>query len=322
MNKNFLKCLVTLSVFLMILGVSIKTNDVFATTKEDSFTVNNSKVNKFSDETSFDGPDNIISKQSTEKQINELIKEAKKDYNKASASTLYNTTSTDTYTSKPSKKKPVNHVEIVSDITYDSSENKIFLKSTITKITGAKPYIVLTGIQLNKSKEYNGTFKKVTGFDVEWKGKDIRVGKSKTKSYKVTSTNFWITKSKQTVGWSGAKPITKTIQKSAKLANKKASLYPKIKNDHNRVTMPTPKIADMEIVPKKDRVKWTSTNRKNYKKAYIKKYGDPKIDWSGDSTEIHHVVPREYGGTNKFENLFPLPVRIHRSTVNTWWKNY
>lgn len=77
------------------------------------------------------------------------------------------------------------------------------------------------------------------------------VGKSKTKSYKVTSTNFWITKSKQTVGWSGAKPITKTVQKSAKLANKKASLYPKIKNDHNRVTMPTPKIADMEIVPKK-----------------------------------------------------------------------
>ncbi|WP_342366305.1 HNH endonuclease signature motif containing protein [Peribacillus sp. TH14] len=40
------------------------------------------------------------------------------------------------------------------------------------------------------------------------------------------------------------------------------------------------------------------------------------------STEIHHVIPIKYGGTNAFQNLFPLPVKIHRNEVNTWWKNY
>ncbi|WP_420712868.1 HNH endonuclease signature motif containing protein [Gordonia sp. MP11Mi] len=27
--------------------------------------------------------------------------------------------------------------------------------------------------------------------------------------------------------------------------------------------------------------------------------------------EIHHIIPREFGGTNEFNNLVPLPREIH-----------
>ncbi|WP_228461350.1 HNH endonuclease signature motif containing protein [Gordonia spumicola] len=27
--------------------------------------------------------------------------------------------------------------------------------------------------------------------------------------------------------------------------------------------------------------------------------------------EIHHIIPREFGGTNEFNNLVPLPKEIH-----------
>ncbi len=69
----------------------------------------------------------------------------------------------------------------------------------------------------------------------------------------------------------------------------------------------------MSKVPESQRVKWTSTERKNYadRNGY---------DLTG--TEVHHIRPREYGGTNDDWNLIPLNPDDHRKIVSPWWVNY
>ncbi|WP_257006661.1 HNH endonuclease [Shouchella clausii] len=37
--------------------------------------------------------------------------------------------------------------------------------------------------------------------------------------------------------------------------------------------------------------------------------------------EIHHIIPRAYGGDHSFVNLIPLLVSDHRK-VSYWWASY
>nr|WP_286119127.1 HNH endonuclease [Thermoactinomyces sp. DSM 45891] len=36
---------------------------------------------------------------------------------------------------------------------------------------------------------------------------------------------------------------------------------------------------------------------------------------------MHHIIPREYGGTNDFDNLIPLPRDFHQQRVTPWWNS-
>ncbi|WP_148313961.1 HNH endonuclease signature motif containing protein [Sorangium cellulosum] len=38
--------------------------------------------------------------------------------------------------------------------------------------------------------------------------------------------------------------------------------------------------------------------------------------------DIHHIRPREHGGTNAFENLVPVERSVHQIEFNTWWREY
>jgi hypothetical protein len=38
--------------------------------------------------------------------------------------------------------------------------------------------------------------------------------------------------------------------------------------------------------------------------------------------DIHHIRPREYGGTNAFDNLVPVLRDVHQNQFNPWWRNY
>ena len=49
-------------------------------------------------------------------------------------------------------------------------------------------------------------------------------------------------------------------------------------------------------------------------------YQTPEGGW--DLYEIHHILPREFGGTNDFDNLTPLIKYVHRSIVTPWWNNF
>ncbi len=74
-------------------------------------------------------------------------------------------------------------------------------------------------------------------------------------------------------------------------------------------------------VPVEDRVPWGAQQRAAYiKEWYDRGYSTPERGW-GDY-DIHHIMPREYGGTNDFENLVPVPRDVHQNEFNTWWRHY
>ena len=59
-------------------------------------------------------------------------------------------------------------------------------------------------------------------------------------------------------------------------------------------------------VPVVNRAPWGPKERGAYiKQWYDRGYGTPEGGWS--AYDIHHIQPREYGGTNDFDNLVPIP---------------
>lgn len=273
-----------------------------------------------------DGKTSKVSKSEIEK-IKEKVKTSHKEYD---SNSLYNTKKVDpsSLNSKQNESsnlvEPLNttvsYAEITNDVIFDSTNRTITLKATLTNLVGTPPVIILTGYDLFSNKSVEGTYTKVTGFDVEWTGPDIYVGKSHSLVYNVVSTNFWMTQSVTTAGWLGSYPETQTGQGGPALANKKASFYPTIYNEHSGQYMPIPARADMPVVPLEERAPWNNTLRGQYITAYIDTYGNPNWDWS--LIDIHHVIPREYGGGNTFGNLYPLPRDLHQQVVTPWWSSY
>ena len=59
-------------------------------------------------------------------------------------------------------------------------------------------------------------------------------------------------------------------------------------------------------VPPAERIPWGGNERAAYiKEWYDRGYPTPEGGWA--NYDIHHVHPREYGGTNDFDNLVPVP---------------
>ncbi|WP_110931661.1 HNH endonuclease signature motif containing protein [Paenibacillus bouchesdurhonensis] len=50
-------------------------------------------------------------------------------------------------------------------------------------------------------------------------------------------------------------------------------------------------------------IDWTTTDRANYIKKYSELYPNNNWNWSGSVTNIHHIRPRNLGGTNAFHNI-------------------
>ncbi|MDQ0860910.1 HNH endonuclease signature motif containing protein [Bacillus sp. V2I10] len=206
------------------------------------------------------------------------------------------------------------------DTIFDATKSTITMTSTIQSITGTKPVIMLLGRDLYNGKTVDGAYSRMVGFDVEWTGAEIFAGQKATKVYTTTSTNFWISTYNTSVGWTGSYPSTSQGQTVDVLANKKAAVYPVIRNTHNNTYMWKPSIANMAVVPVELRTKRDYALPSKYKTWYIRNYGDPKWDWT--TLQIHHELPLKYGGNNTMGNLFPLPTTIHQKTVTPWWASY
>ncbi|WP_390624072.1 HNH endonuclease signature motif containing protein [Fodinicola feengrottensis] len=56
------------------------------------------------------------------------------------------------------------------------------------------------------------------------------------------------------------------------------------------------------------------------KEWYNQGYATPEGGWS--RYDIHHIIPREYGGTNDFNNLVPVLRTVHQQEFNPWRMNY
>lgn len=96
--------------------------------------------------------------------------------------------------------------------------------------------------------------------------------------------------------------------------NKKGKKYPtEVTSPVTGKALPYDFPMTMQKIPISARVRWTSTERT----AYANRTG-----YDLTNTEVHHIIPREYGGQNFDQNLIPLDPNDHRKIVSPWWVNY
>jgi hypothetical protein len=99
----------------------------------------------------------------------------------------------------------------------------------------------------------------------------------------------------------------------------KIGLYPKVIDPRSgrEITFPS---AIQGKTPKDQRVAWTSKDRGAFiKEWYDRGYQTPKGGW--DKYDVHHIQPREFGGSNNFNNLVPVERNTHRE-FNKFWREF
>jgi len=102
--------------------------------------------------------------------------------------------------------------------------------------------------------------------------------------------------------------------------NSKGVSYPEVIDPRTGKNISMPK-SNLKIVPKDQRVEWNNITRSEYiKEWYDRGYQTPTGGW--EKYDIHHILPREYGGTNVFDNLVPVDRTIHQTQFNPWWASY
>jgi hypothetical protein len=101
------------------------------------------------------------------------------------------------------------------------------------------------------------------------------------------------------------------------LFNKVGMRYPRYKDYLSGLSIFEPSTTLTKV---SNPVKWTTADRDKYKKWYEQTYANGDVlDWS--KVQVHHIIPRAYGGTNDYSNLMPLPFEVHL-LYNRWWANY
>jgi hypothetical protein len=80
-------------------------------------------------------------------------------------------------------------------------------------------------------------------------------------------------------------------------------------------------VGSLRRVPKSQRVPWSNQERGAFIQEWHRRgYPVPKGGW--DKYDIHHVHPRELGGTNDFWNLVPVERKTHQELLNTFWREF
>jgi hypothetical protein len=97
------------------------------------------------------------------------------------------------------------------------------------------------------------------------------------------------------------------------------TLYPNVLDLRTgaRIPMPQP----TSIVPHSMRVQWNLNTRNEFiQQWHSRGYPTPKGGWG--EYDIHHILPRQYGGTNDFWNLSPVLRSTHWREFNEFWRNF
>ncbi len=104
---------------------------------------------------------------------------------------------------------------------------------------------------------------------------------------------------------------TPRVQAAAGPRNQVGKPYPQVRNpgSGNLISPPPP---GLNRVPVDQRVPWGFEERGSYiKEWYDRGFPTPSGGWA--DYDVHHIIPREYGGTNDFENLVPVERSIHQN---------
>lgn len=74
-------------------------------------------------------------------------------------------------------------------------------------------------------------------------------------------------------------------------------------------------------IPVAERVSWGTTERGAFiKEWYDRGYAPPRGGWA--EYDIHHIQPREFGGSNDFWNLVPVQRQTHQDLFNAFWREF
>ena len=135
-----------------------------------------------------------------------------------------------------------------------------------------------------------------------------------TKSEAVTQTKFYSVTLSGTIDGQSY-----VFEGDGVIFNKNGSIYPNLKDKWGNVHMTMPSSALWTPVSN-PLPALTTSERNAYISWYEATYNKGKaLNWT--NVQIHHIKPRQYGGTHIYSNLMPLDTSTH-TTVNTWWQNY
>jgi hypothetical protein len=77
----------------------------------------------------------------------------------------------------------------------------------------------------------------------------------------------------------------------------------------------------LQKVPKSQRVKWDGQTRHDYiKEWHDRGFETPRGGWK--NYDIHHIQPREFGGTIEFWNLVPVERGTHHDQFDNFWRYF
>ena len=111
----------------------------------------------------------------------------------------------------------------------------------------------------------------------------------------------------------------KMVGGDALFINKAGEVYPDVPDLRTGRSIPFP-TDELARVDTSARVDWGASHRGGFiREWYDRGYETPRGGW--ENYDIHHIRPREFGGTNDFWNLSPVPKLTHYD-FNTFWKNY
>jgi hypothetical protein len=96
--------------------------------------------------------------------------------------------------------------------------------------------------------------------------------------------------------------------------------YPSVIDPRTGKPVPFPYGA-LQKAAKASRVSWGPKERGTFiSEWYRRGYSTPEGGW--DKYDIHHIVPREYGGTNDFWNLVPVARGTEHELFNSFWRHF
>ena len=115
-------------------------------------------------------------------------------------------------------------------------------------------------------------------------------------------------------------PIQRAVPAQPTVYNRVGQPYPEVIDPRTGKKIPFPE-GDLRRVPVEQRVEWNRDLRGEYiKDWYDAGYATPEGGWS--KYDVHHILPREFGGTNDFGNLVPVERLFHQQFFNPFWAGF
>jgi len=119
---------------------------------------------------------------------------------------------------------------------------------------------------------------------------------------------------------SGGVLATQEPTPTGRPTNSQGEPYPSYIDPRTGKEVPFPE-GNTTPVPKENRVEWDNYKRADFIAQWMKD-GYPAPDDGWGKVDIHHILPRERGGTNDFWNLVPVDRDVHQQQFSPWWERH